>query len=48
MVGYDEIEEVVWEGEFMSQNALRLLAKNLRKKLPHGALKNTPCLGYLL
>lgn len=48
MVGYDEIEEVVWEGEFMSQNALRLLAKNLRKKLPDGALKNTQGLGYLL
>jgi len=48
VVSYGEIEQVVWEGEYMSPNALRLLAKNLRKKLPKGTVKNLQGVGYLL
>ena len=45
---YAYIEENVWEGEVMSLNALRLLVKNLRKKLPKGLPKNIQGIGYSL
>lgn len=45
---YSEIEEHVWQDESMSLNALRLLMKNLRKKLPEGTLKNIQGVGYSL
>jgi len=45
---YAYIEENVWEGEQMSLNALRLLVKNLRKKLPNGLPKNIQGIGYSL
>jgi len=45
---YAQIEQNVWEGEEMSLNALRLLVKNLRKKLPDGLPKNIQGIGYSL
>ena len=48
IITYAEIEEKLWEGEYMSLNALRLMIKNLRKKLPEGVLKNIQGIGYKL
>ncbi len=48
VIGYEEIERELWEGEYMSLNALRLMMKNLRKKLPPGSLKNIQSIGYKL
>jgi DNA-binding response OmpR family regulator len=48
VVAYEEIEAELWEGEYMSLNALRLMMKNLRKKLPEGSLKNIQSIGYKL
>lgn len=45
---YSEIEQELWKDEHMSLNALRLLIKNLRKKLPEGYLKNIQSIGYKL
>jgi len=48
IITYEEIEERLWEHEYMSLNALRLMIKNLRKKLPEGVLKNIQGIGYKL
>ena len=48
IISYEEIEERLWEHEYMSLNALRLMIKNLRKKLPEGVLKNIQGIGYKL
>jgi len=48
VISYEEIEAQLWEGEYMSLNALRLMMKNLRKKLPKGSLKNIQSIGYKL
>ncbi len=48
VISYEEIERELWEGEYMSLNALRLMMKNLRKKLPPGSLKNIQSIGYKL
>ncbi len=48
IISYEEIERELWEGEYMSLNALRLMMKNLRKKLPDGSLKNIQSIGYKL
>lgn len=48
IITYEEIEEKLWENEYMSLNALRLMIKNLRKKLPEGILKNIQGIGYKL
>jgi len=45
---YEEIEIELWNDEYMSLNALRLLMKNFRKKLPNGYLKNIQSVGYKL
>jgi DNA-binding response OmpR family regulator len=46
---YEEIENKIWEDEFiMTQNALRLFIKNLRKKLPLQSIKNVQGIGYKL
>jgi len=45
---YEEIELELWRDEYMSLNALRLLMKNFRKKLPDGYLKNIQSVGYKL
>ncbi len=48
IVSYDEIECDIWNNKPMSQNALRLFIKNLRKKLPENTIKNIPNQGYIL
>jgi YesN/AraC family two-component response regulator len=48
VVTYDEIEFDVWDGKPMSQNALRLFIKNLRKKLTIDIIKNIANQGYIL
>ena len=48
IISYSEIEEKLWENECMSLNALRLMIKNFRKKLPSGSLKNIQGIGYKL
>ncbi len=48
IITYEEIESNLWENEYMSLNALRLMIKNLRKKLPDGTLKNIQGIGYKL
>lgn len=46
IISYEEIELDIWDGKEMSQNALRLFIKNLRKKLPQDFIKNIPNQGY--
>ncbi|MDD3463025.1 MAG: response regulator transcription factor [Sulfurospirillaceae bacterium] len=46
IISYEEIERELWGDEYMSLNALRLMIKNLRKKLPEGVLKNIQGVGY--
>ncbi len=48
VITYEEIESELWGDEYMSLNALRLMMKNLRKKLPEGSLKNIQGIGYKL
>jgi DNA-binding response OmpR family regulator len=48
LVTYDEIEDKLWNGKKMSQNALRLFIKNLRKKIPLDLIKNIQNEGYLI
>ncbi len=48
VITYEEIERELWGDEYMSLNALRLMMKNLRKKLPKGSLKNIQGIGYKL
>ena len=49
IISYDEIEHQIWDDEFiMTQNALRLFIKNLRKKLPAQAIRNVQGTGYKL
>lgn len=45
---YEEIEEALWGEEYMSHNAMRVMIKNFRKKLPDGVLKNIQGIGYKL
>lgn len=48
VLSYEEIEVTLWGDEYMSLNALRLMIKNFRKKLPPNALKNIQGYGYKL
>lgn len=49
IISYQEIENILWEdSSVMTQNALRLFIKNLRKKLPKNLLKNIQGTGYRL
>lgn len=48
IISYEEIENDIWDGKFMSKNALRLFIKNLRKKLPSNFIKNISNQGYIL
>jgi len=49
IISYEEIENILWEDtSIMTQNALRLFIKNLRKKLPKDILKNVQGTGYRL
>ena len=48
VLSYEEIEATLWGDEYMSLNALRLMIKNFRKKLPPNTLKNIQGYGYKL
>lgn len=49
IITYDEIDAILWDKDaVMTQNALRLFIKNLRKKLPTSCLKNVQGIGYRL
>lgn len=48
IVTYEAIEEALWGDEYMSHNAMRIMIKNFRKKLPEGVLKNVQGIGYKL
>ena len=45
---YSEIEYEIYRDELMSKDALKSLAKKLRKKLPPNILENIPLEGYRL
>ena len=46
VLSYDTIEDLVWEGEYMSSNALRSLIKKLRQKTCRDFIKNVASFGY--
>lgn len=48
VVSYLEIEQYVWEDEYMSINSLRTTIGFLRKKLPFNCIKNISNMGYKL
>mgnify|MGYP000629795314 FL=1 len=49
ILGYAEIDYIIEnEDSLMSQNALRLFIKNIRKKLPPNAIENVQAIGYKL
>ncbi|NVJ54550.1 MAG: response regulator [Campylobacteraceae bacterium] len=43
---YEQLQSDIWQDEYMSENALRLLIRDLRKKLPVNCIKNISKLGY--
>ncbi|PHO18842.1 DNA-binding response regulator [Malaciobacter molluscorum LMG 25693] len=45
-INYHEIENHIWYDSVMSENALRILVKKLRKKLPNNTLENVARTGY--
>lgn len=46
IVPYEIIQSVVWNDDFMSEDAIRSVARNLRKKLPENCLENVSKIGY--
>lgn len=46
VVCYREIENHIWDGEYMSEDALKALVKNLRKKISKETIQNHSKLGY--
>lgn len=45
-VTYETIQNIVWNDSFMSEDAIRSVARNLRKKLPRNCLENFSKIGY--
>ena len=43
---FDELQEVVWQDSVMTDNALRSMIRNLRKKLPKDFIVNLSGIGY--
>ena len=48
IITYEEMENIIWNEDIMTPNAMRLFIKNFRKKLPTSALKNVQGTGYRL
>jgi DNA-binding response OmpR family regulator len=48
VVSYEEIEQYVWNDEYMSINSLRTTIGFLRKKIPFNCIKNISNMGYKL
>ncbi len=46
VLSYSAIEDMVWEGEYMSSNALRTLIKKVRQKTCRDFIKNVASFGY--
>lgn len=46
VVTYQEIENKIWYDSVMSEDAIRSLIRNLRRKLPKDTLKNIAKVGY--
>ena len=36
----------MWQNDFMSEDAIRSVARNLRKKVPENCLENVSKIGY--
>lgn len=45
-VSYEEIEQTIWYDSIMSDDAIRSLVRNLRRKLPKDSLLNISKIGY--
>ncbi|QDF28012.1 response regulator transcription factor [Halarcobacter anaerophilus] len=45
-VTYEELQSYIWYDDYMSENAIRLLVRDLRKKLPKNSIKNISRVGY--
>lgn len=48
VVSYEEIEQNIWEDEYMSLNSLRTSIGFIRKKIPFNCIKNISNMGYKL
>lgn len=48
VVKYEELQEYVWEDDFMTDNAVRSLVCTLRNKLPKSIISNLSGIGYKL
>jgi two-component system, OmpR family, response regulator VanR len=48
VVSYEEIEQHIWEDEYMSLNSLRTSIGFIRKKIPFNCIKNISNMGYKL
>lgn len=48
VVSYEEIEQNIWQDEYMSLNSLRTSIGFLRKKIPFNCIKNISNMGYKL
>lgn len=48
VVSYEEIEQKVWDSEYMSLNSLRTTIGFIRKKIPFNCIKNISNMGYKL
>ena len=46
LVTYETIQAVVWNESFMSEDAIRSVARKLRSKLPKNSLENFSKVGY--
>ncbi|RXK07148.1 response regulator transcription factor [Halarcobacter bivalviorum] len=46
IITYEEMENIIWNEDIMTPNAMRLFIKNFRKKLPNNVLKNVQGTGY--
>jgi len=46
IISYKEIENFVWDGEYMSEDALKSLVKSLRKKTTKELIQNHSKIGY--
>ena len=46
IISYKEIENYVYDGEYMSEDALKSLIKSLRKKITKSSIQNHSKLGY--
>lgn len=46
ITSYDELQNSVWSDGVMTDNALRSMVRNLRKKLPHDFITNLSGIGY--